>query len=120
MAAGTWRGEPFTKMVRCAWMWKMVCSLLWQLIPSMSLPVAAVAVLASGAALGIGKASGPAGGETEFMTAVRHPPHERQGGKLADSAPEAVPGSPAWHGRTRCLFPARRTASDLRRIGYGG
>ena len=49
--AGTWRGVPFTKMVRWAWMWKMVCSLVWQLIPSTSLPVAAVAVLTNGTAL---------------------------------------------------------------------
>src|SRR6266550_8837381 len=59
--AGTWRGDPLTKMVRCAWMWKMVCSLVWHLIPSKSLPVAAAAVLASGGALGIGTPSGPVG-----------------------------------------------------------
>src|SRR5712691_10579105 len=61
MAAGTWRGDPFTKMVRCAWMWKMVCSLDWHPIPSTLLPVAPVAVLARGAAVGIGTPpSGPA------------------------------------------------------------
>src|SRR6266516_4042982 len=59
--AGTWRGDPLTKMVRCAWMWKMVCSLVWHLIPSTSLPVAAAAVLASGGALGTGTPSGPVG-----------------------------------------------------------
>ena len=56
--AGTWRGEPLTKMVRWAWMWKMVCSLRSHLMPSTSWPDA-VAVLASGAAFGIGTPSGP-------------------------------------------------------------
>src|SRR6266542_532439 len=55
------RAEPFTKMVRWAWMWKMLCSLAWQLIPSTSWPVASVAMLASGAALGTGTPSGPDG-----------------------------------------------------------
>src|SRR6266581_2854092 len=62
MAAGTWRGDPLTKMLSRAWMWKMVCSLDWQRISSTLLPVAAVAVLASGAAAGTGTPlSGPAG-----------------------------------------------------------
>src|SRR6266498_82897 len=61
MSAGTWRADPFTKMVRWAWMWKMLCSLAWQLIPSTSWPVASVAMLASGAALGTGTPSGPDG-----------------------------------------------------------
>ena len=44
-------------------MWNSVCSLAWQLIPSTGWPVATVAVLASGAAAGIGTPSarpGPA------------------------------------------------------------
>jgi hypothetical protein len=42
-------------------MWNSVCSLAWQLIPSTGWPAATVAVLASGAAAGIGTPSGPAG-----------------------------------------------------------
>jgi hypothetical protein len=60
MPAGIWRAEPFTKTVRCAWMWNSVCSLVWQLIPSTGWPVAA-AVLASGGPAGIGTPSGPSG-----------------------------------------------------------
>src|SRR5215472_12672674 len=59
IAAGTWRGAPFTKIVRCAWMWKSVCSLLLQLIPSTFWPVAAVAMPASADAFGTGTCSGP-------------------------------------------------------------
>ena len=61
MAAGIWRAEPFTKTVRCAWMWNSVCSLVWQLIPSTGWPVATVAVLASAGPAGTGTPSGPAG-----------------------------------------------------------
>src|SRR5215470_13745172 len=61
IAAGTWRGAPFTKRVRCAWMWKRVCSLVWQLMPSTGWPLALVAAPASGAALGTGTLSEPAG-----------------------------------------------------------
>ena len=39
----------------------MVCSLVWQLMPSVFWPEAAAAVLASGAAPGTGTPSGPAG-----------------------------------------------------------
>ena len=63
MPAGTWRGEPFTNSVRCAWMWKMVCSLVSQPIPSTFWPVALVAVPVSGGALGMGTPSGPVGPE---------------------------------------------------------
>ena len=42
-------------------MWKSVCSPALQLMPSTGDPVAAVAVLASGGALGTGTASGPSG-----------------------------------------------------------
>ncbi len=59
IAAGTWRCSPFTKIVRCVWMWKTVCSLVWQLIPSMVCPVVAADVPASTGALGIGTFSGP-------------------------------------------------------------
>ena len=59
--AGIWRAAPFTKIVRCAWMWKSVCSPALQLMPSTGDPVAAVAVLASAGALGTGTASGPSG-----------------------------------------------------------
>ena len=61
MAAGTWRAEPFTKMVRWAWMWKRVCSAVWQLIPSTGWPVAAVPVPASAGPTGTGTPSGPSG-----------------------------------------------------------
>src|SRR5215471_701801 len=61
MPAGIWRGEPFTKTVRCAWMWNSTCSLVSQRIPSTGWPVALVAVLASGGALGTGTPSGPFG-----------------------------------------------------------
>ena len=66
MAAGICRAEPFTKTVRWAWMWNRVCSLDWQLIPSMGWPVTAVPVpadtgLASAAADGTGTCSGPGG-----------------------------------------------------------
>src|SRR5215472_7137884 len=61
MAAGICRAEPFTKTVRWAWMWNTVCSLVWQLIPSVGWPVTAVAVLASAAADGTGTCSGPSG-----------------------------------------------------------
>jgi len=61
IAAGTCRATPFTKIVRCAWMWNSVCSLVWQLIPSTVCPVAFDAVPASGAAPGIGTPSGPIG-----------------------------------------------------------
>ncbi len=60
IAAGTCRATPFTKIVRCAWMWKSVCSLVSQLIPSTGCPVAAAAVPASAGALpGTGTPSGP-------------------------------------------------------------
>jgi len=59
MAAGTWRAVPFTKMVRWAWMWNSVCSLVWQPIPSTFWPVTEVAGLASVAADGTGTCSGP-------------------------------------------------------------
>src|SRR6185437_5489539 len=61
IAAGTWRAVPLTKMVRCAWMWKSVCSLVLQPIPSTVRPVALAAVPASAAALGMGTPSGPIG-----------------------------------------------------------
>src|SRR5215470_13268533 len=61
MPAGTWRGEPFTKTVRCVWMWNSACSLVSQRMPSTGWPVALVAVLASGGALGTGTPSGPFG-----------------------------------------------------------
>src|SRR6516162_11611485 len=61
MPAGTCRAAPFTKMVRCAWMWNTVCSLVWQLIPSTGWPVAPVAVLASAGPAGTGTPSGPVG-----------------------------------------------------------
>ena len=58
-AAGTWRAEPFTKMVKCAWMWKSVCSPAEQPIPSTVCPVVAVAVPTSAAPTGTGTPSGP-------------------------------------------------------------
>src|SRR6516225_7359211 len=59
MPAGTCRGDPFTKIVRWAWMWNSVCSLAWQLIPLTGWPVAAVAVLASAGPAGTGTPSDP-------------------------------------------------------------
>src|SRR5579862_5428423 len=59
MAAGIWRATPFTKTVRCAWMWNSVCSLAWQPMPSTVWPVADPVALASGWAAGIGTPSGP-------------------------------------------------------------
>src|SRR5215475_9093592 len=61
MAAGTWRGEPFTKMVRCAWMWNSTCSLVSQWMPSTGWPAVLADGPASGGALGIGTPSGPFG-----------------------------------------------------------
>src|SRR6516165_1355204 len=61
MPAGIWRGEPFTKTVRWAWMWNSTCSLVSQWMPSTGAPVALVAVLASGGALGTGTPSVPFG-----------------------------------------------------------
>src|SRR5487761_1445698 len=48
-------------MARWAWMWKIVCSLVWHWIPSTVWPVAAVLRPASCWALGIGNPSGPVG-----------------------------------------------------------
>src|SRR5215468_9279610 len=61
MPAGTWRGEPFTKTVRCAWMWNSTCSLVSQRMPSTGWPVALLAVLASAGPFGMGTPSGPFG-----------------------------------------------------------
>src|SRR5205807_2435885 len=58
--AGTWRGWPFTKIVRCAWMWNSVCSDDWQPIPSTACPAVLAARPASGAAPGTGTPSDPA------------------------------------------------------------
>ena len=57
--AGTERCCPFTKIVRCVWMWNSVCSLVWQLIPSMACPAVAGDVPARTGAFGIGTRSGP-------------------------------------------------------------
>ena len=59
IAAGTCRATPFTKIVRCAWMWKSVCSPALQLIPSTGCPLTADPVPASAVPLGTGTPSGP-------------------------------------------------------------
>ena len=56
IAAGTCRATPFTKIVRCAWMWKSVCSPALQLIPSTGRPLAVAVVPASAVPAGTGTA----------------------------------------------------------------
>jgi hypothetical protein len=97
MPAGTCRAEPFTKMVRCAWMWNSVCSLIWQLIPSTGWPAAAVAVLASGAAAGTGTPSGPAGPAAGAGW--------REPSVLSGASGSAVPGPPELPPVTARVMP---------------
>src|ERR1019366_3131359 len=92
MPAGTWRAEPFTRMVRWAWMWKMVCSEVWQLIPSTVPPVTPVAVLASGAAAGIGTPSGPAGPRLERAQCAQRGELEFRRSPRGAGRVSAVPG----------------------------
>src|SRR5215472_2219295 len=83
--AGTWRGAPFTKIVRCAWMWYTSCSLVLQAIPSTACPVAIAAVPASGAPAGTGTPSAPF---APGAGAGRREPRVLSAASLTDDPPE--------------------------------
>ncbi len=122
MPAGTWRGEPLTKTVRCAWMWNRTCSLVWQRMPSTGWPVALAAVPASGGALGMGTPSGPVGpgagaglSVPSVLSAVSfgddaglEPPPEVAASAMPIAAPATITTAPSAASQRRCR---RRRAS---------
>src|SRR5450755_834328 len=72
-------------------MWKMVCSLAWQLIPSTVVPAAAVDALASGAPAGTGTPSGPDGPGDGAGSRV---PSALTGPSLSPGVPPPPPAEP--------------------------
>src|SRR5215475_8387807 len=127
MAAGTWRGEPFTKMVRCAWMWNSTCSLVSQWMPSTGWPAVLTEGPASGGALGTGTPSGPFGpgggaglsvpsvlSELSFGDAVAEPllaePPEVAARAMPTAAPATITTAPSAISQ-RCRRRRRASAA---------
>src|ERR1700761_3275145 len=114
--AGIWRAAPFTRSVTCAWRWKSVCSPALQLMPSTGDPVAAVAVLASAGALGIGTASGPSGPAAGAGCSAPRVLNGADPGGVLDEPPLTASVTPTAIAAAAMTAPPPIAATRIRRL----